>query len=242
MDRPRGDLGQTRGELSTMYWQEDKQAQHNVGDEVMDLVCTIRCRSLPVDHAHALAEAILVHAPWLATDRGAGIHPIGIQEAGNGWMRPEGPDELLLLSRRTRLILRAPRERIADSEALLGKTLDVAGNPLEIQKIESRILQAAETLFSRYTLVEPGHSEEEFLQAVYRQLQLMGIQPRKMLPGKGRTVRGPAGEMQTSSLMVADLTPDESITLQQQGLGDHRHLGIGLFIPHKGIREVAELE
>ncbi len=35
--------------------------------------------------------------------------------------------------------------------------------------------------------------------------------------------------------MVADLTVEESITLQQRGLGAGRKLGCGLFIPHKAI-------
>jgi hypothetical protein len=42
--------------------------------------------------------------------------------------------------------------------------------------------------------------------------------------------------------MVAELRPEESITLQQRGIGEHQHLGCGLFIPHKGIREVHDLE
>jgi len=42
----------------------------------------------------------------------------------------------------------------------------------------------------------------------------------------------------TRSLMVADLKKDESVLLQEQGLGDHRLLGCGLFIPQKGIETI----
>jgi CRISPR-associated protein Cas6 len=223
-----------------MYWQEDNEEQHNVSDEVVDLVCTIRCRSLPNDHAHALAEALLEHAAWLATDTGAGVHPISIQEAGNGWMRPEGPDELIHLSRRTKLILRAPKQRLEQTQELVGKPLEVAGNALEIQKIETRKLHSSETLFSLYNIVSEGQSEDEFMREIFDVLKEMGIQPRKMLPGKGRKLRTPEGVLNTSSLMIADLKPDESIMLQQRGIGEHQHLGCGLFIPHKGIREVHE--
>jgi CRISPR-associated protein Cas6 len=225
-----------------MFWQDDNEEQYTVSDEIVDLVCTIRCRSLPNDHAQALAEALLEHAAWLATDAGAGVHPISIQEAANGWMRPEGPDELIHLSRRTKLILRAPQQRLADSEELIGKPLEVDGNPFEIQKIETRQLQPSETLFSRYNIVAEGQDEDDFLQAVFDALKAMGISPRKMLPGKGRRLRGPDGVLHTSSLMVAELRPEESITLQQRGIGEHQHLGCGLFIPHKGIREVHDLE
>jgi CRISPR/Cas system CSM-associated protein Csm4 (group 5 of RAMP superfamily) len=38
--------------------------------------------------------------------------------------------------------------------------------------------------------------------------------------------------------MLASLTPDESLRLQQHGLGPHRTMGCGIFIPHKGIDAV----
>ena len=225
-----------------MYWQEDNEQNQQTENEIIDLVCSISCRSLPVDHAHALANALTEHAGWLQSDAGAGIHPISIQESANGWMRPEGADELLHLSRRTKLILRVPRARIEEAQALKEKQLDVAGNVLSIQKMDVRELQAMETLFSRYNIIANGQDEEQFIQAVFEELQGLGINPRKMLPGKGRIIRTPNGELQTSSLMIADLKADESIALQQRGIGDHQHLGCGLFVPHKGIREVAELE
>lgn len=225
-----------------MYWQEDDNQQQQADNEIVDLVCSISCRSLPVDHAHALAEALLAHAGWLQSDNGAGIHPISIQEAGNGWMRPEGADELLHLSRRTKLILRTPRARLDDAEQLKDRQFDVAGNVLTIQKMDTRELQAMDTLFSRYNILAEGQTEEDFMKVVFEELKNLGISPRKMLPGRSHVIRTPAGELQTSSLMVADLKPDESIALQQRGIGEHQHLGCGLFVPHKGIREVHDLE
>ena len=42
----------------------------------------------------------------------------------------------------------------------------------------------------------------------------------------------------TRSLMLAELQPEESIRLQEDGLGPLRHMGCGIFIPHKGIEAV----
>jgi hypothetical protein len=39
-------------------------------------------------------------------------------------------------------------------------------------------------------------------------------------------------------LMIADLEIEESVRLQQSGLGPYRHLGCGVFIPHKDINEI----
>jgi len=38
--------------------------------------------------------------------------------------------------------------------------------------------------------------------------------------------------------MIADLEVEESLRLQQKGLGPYRYLGCGLFIPHKGIDDI----
>jgi hypothetical protein len=40
------------------------------------------------------------------------------------------------------------------------------------------------------------------------------------------------------SVLLADLNATESIRLQQIGLGPHRVMGCGLFIPHKGIAAI----
>jgi hypothetical protein len=42
--------------------------------------------------------------------------------------------------------------------------------------------------------------------------------------------------------MIADLPVEESLRLQKTGLGPHRYLGCGLFIPHKGIKDVRSKE
>ena len=52
----------------------------------------------------------------------------------------------------------------------------------------------------------------------------------------------PEVSLLTRSLMLADLTLEESLRLQQQGLGTHRHMGCGIFIPHKGIDAVKKLD
>lgn len=225
-----------------MYWQEDNAPEKTAGsDAVVDLVYKMRCRCLPVDHAQALSTALLEHLPWLKDTKGAGMHPISIPETGNGWMRPEGEDELLHLSRRTKLILRAPSQHIDAAAELTGKTLDVAGYELEILSMEPRPLLALETLFSLYNVITEGMDEEAFMQGVVEELASIGVTPRKMLPGKGRRMRCAEGDLQTLSLMIADLTHEESLKIQHQGIGQHQHMGCGLFIPQKSIAEVHDI-
>jgi hypothetical protein len=59
-----------------------------------------------------------------------------------------------------------------------------------------------------------------------------------MMAGLKRSISTPNGTIHTRSLMVADLRKVESVTLQEQGIGERRLLGCGLFLPQKGIESV----
>jgi len=221
-----------------MYWEEDKDSEPpEVGDTVVDLVFGTDCRCLPVDHAYELSQAIQHVLPWLPDEPHAGMHTIHGAASGNGWVRPQAPDDLLQLSRRTKFTLRVPKHRIGDAMELQGKTLDVAGYPLVLKSATQRPLSVLTTLFARYLAMERDlDDEEQLLNWAASQLQRLNIHPRKLLCGTLHLIKTPMGDVQTRSLMIADLDYDESLRLQEQGLGPHRMLGCGLFIPHKGIQ------
>ena len=222
-----------------MYWQETKENEHDiVPDDVVDVVYNIQCRCLPVDHVWALSQAISAALPWFADEPEAGLHPIHVAESGNGWMRPDAPDALLQLSRRTRLMLRLPKQRIEDAGKLSGQTLDVGGNAMRVEKATVKPLSAITTLFSRYIVSAEGMDEAAFLREAQSLLAGMEIRPKKMLCGIERVIATPDRRIHTRSLMLADLAVEESVKLQQRGLGPGRTLGCGLFLPHKDIREV----
>jgi CRISPR-associated protein Cas6 len=228
-----------------MYWQQTTtEDRYLVPDDVVDLAFAIRCRCLPVDHAWALAAAVRSVLPWIEGEQGAGIHPIHVADSGNGWMRPEGAADLLYPSRRTRLVLRLPARRTADAAQLVGCSFDIAGHGLEVEKQPVvRKLSDLTTIFSRYVVVPDGaDAEQMFLAQAHSQLLAMGVRPKKMLCGIERVIGTPDGTIRTRSLMVADLTVEESVRLQQQGLGPERLLGCGLFVPHKGIKEVGQAQ
>jgi len=65
---------------------------------------------------------------------------------------------------------------------------------------------------------------------------------RKLLCGIEHTISTPDGDIETRSVMIADLDKAASLSLQQTGVGPGRHLGCGIFLPHKGIRAVGETE
>ncbi len=224
-----------------MYWDEDdKRAQaYVVPDDIVDLAFAVSCRCLALDHAHALSSALCEALPWLVHEPGAGVHLIHGAESGNGWYRPEDPDrDLLYLSRRTRMTLRLPKARVDDARALGGSELDVAGHALRIGEAAVRPLSTLPTLFARYVVADAAQSEEDFLEDSAAQLREIGIPVRKLLCGRSHPLRTPDGAIFTRSLMVADLDAEQSVRLQQRGLGRRRMMGCGLFLPHKGIAPV----
>lgn len=230
-----------------MFWQDDdKPKAFKVPDDVVDLLFDIECRELPVDHAQSLSAALAAHLPGLGEDGDVGLHTVHLAGSQNGWERPDPAlGQKLILSRRTKLTLRVPKAR-EDTvrETLNGVELDVEGCRMRIGKAKRKPLSSQGTIFSRYVALQEGEAEDEhaFLQRIVSTLAERGIRVKKALCGKTATMAGPDGPIQTRSIMLADLTAEESVQLQEQGIGPLREIGCGIFIPHKGIEAVKKAE
>lgn len=226
-----------------MLWQdEEPQTEKIIPHNIVDVVFDMNCRCLPIDHAYVLSETIQRALPWFAEEPQAGLHLIHGAESSHGWHRPSTPDSLLYLSRRTKLMLRLPLSRFAEAQALSGMTLDMAGYALQVGKASVKPLTKMPVLFARYVIASPEQEEEVFLHQAIAQFQQLGISCRKALCGKTAQLNLPHGKLFTRSLMVGDLSPSDSLILQQHGLGMGRNLGCGLFLPHKGIKAVKQAE
>ncbi|GMR01515.1 MAG: type I-MYXAN CRISPR-associated protein Cas6/Cmx6 [Gammaproteobacteria bacterium] len=225
-----------------MFWQEDgKKDDISTSDKVVDLHYKIECKQIPTCHAWELSQALYRALPWIKDETEVGIHQIHGATSGNGWERP--PDgELIHLSKRTRMHLRVPTSRISEANALVGKTLDVAGHPVTVGKMTSKQIDPFSTIFARYIVISPGMNEDDFLLWVFDELKARDIQARKLLCGIGHEIEANGEKIETRSLMIADLDMTASVALQEVGIGPHRHLGCGIFIAHKGIKAVGETE
>lgn len=224
-----------------MYWQEDddKGDSFEVPEDVLDLLFKIDCKSLPLDHGYALSEQIMLHLPWIKDEPKAGIHQIHVAESANGWIRPENPEtEVLCVSRRTKMTIRLPHHRLEDAQALVDKTLDIHGHSLTVGSFSVKKLSKLTTIFARYIDTQGSEDENYFLESMQQQLLGMGINVKKMMSGKLLSHQTNEGPLLTRKLMVSDLTVEQSIRLQEQGLGDKMLFGMGIFMPHKGIDAV----
>ncbi len=124
--------------------------------------------------------------------------------------------------------------------------MKVSGNDLVLTSPNQKPLSELTTIFARYVFI-PGEvdsieDEEIFLNNAAEMLRSEGIQVKKMMSGRAHVLRMPDRNLLTRSLMIDGLKIEESIYLQQHGLGDGRLVGCGLFIPHKGIDAVGEAQ
>lgn len=184
---------------------------------------------IPADHGYRLFQELVAQLPWLADTPGVAVHPV------HG--SPSGRNENLVINRRVKLVLRVPKERIDDVAVLTGKRIDPGAGALVIGDMKARPLTPFGTLYAHF--VDMGDADElGFIEAATRQLADMAI-PAGMICGKRRKMMTPQGGIEGFSLMLHDVKLDQSLLIQERGLGGHRAYGCGIFIPHKSIKEVA---
>jgi CRISPR-associated protein Cas6 len=194
---------------------------------VVDVAFLLQGQTLALarDHRHALAAALTQALPWLAAVPGAGVHWLNVSAGGGA---------RALLSQRTRLSLRLPRDRVPDAAALSGQTLQVAGTALPLGAAQVRELLPHGSLYA-HLVAAPSDDELAFLHAVQTETAALGITCRAIC---GRHQRVEAGTLQGYSLMLDGLSPAHALRLLQTGIGPHRLLGCGLFVPHKSAAAV----
>jgi CRISPR-associated protein Cas6 len=195
--------------------------------DLVEAIFPLEGKRLPRDHAQALHHALATELPWLDSDVGTAILPLKLVPGG---------ESLALLSPRTRLILRANPNRLDSLTALAGRMLDVAGHTLRLGAVHLRILQPHATLYA-YRVAASSADEVEFMQQMERELIDLAVTGERVC-GKRQGLQLADREITTFSLMLHGLAAAQSLRLQQLGLGPHRLLGCGIFVPHKSAAAV----
>jgi CRISPR-associated protein Cas6 len=198
-----------------------------MADTVVDAVFPIKGSTLPRDHALPLQQLLTAQWPWLETDPLAGIHAIKMVQ---------GSLESGLLSQRARLVLRVTAQRSVDLLALPRLELSVAGHRIDLGPAHLRELQPHATLYA-YKVAAESADEMGFMALVERELAYLEIAGERVC-GKHQKVRADGTELNAFSLMLHSLPAQQSLRLQQHGLGRHRLLGCGIFVAHKSAAAV----
>ena len=187
----------------------------------IDLAFRLTGAAVPVDHGYALYAALSRILPELHAATDIAVQPIRGIYSGNGTLH---------LADFSRLILRLPDEQIQPYLKLAGKRLAVDDHPLSVGVPEVRTLRPVVRLRARLVTIKGFLKEDEFLAAAKRQLEQLGINGQAHI-GARRTFRVRDKQVVGFEMGVTQLTAEESLTLQEQGLGGRRKMGCGVFVP-----------
>jgi CRISPR-associated protein Cas6 len=139
---------------------------------------------------------------------------------------------LLALNSLSSLTLRIPAEKIPEYLGLSGKTVAVEGHNLTIGAPTILQLKPRTALYSHLVTTKNGNDEERFRSELHNQMEILGVQGRVTM-GKRKTFKVHGKQIVGYSLLITELTAEESLLVQEKGLGGRRKMGCGIFI---GIR------
>ena len=193
---------------------------------MVDVAFALSGGTIPADHGWRLFRLLAERLTWLEAEANAGVHPIHGARAGA---------HEIYLGGRARLMLRLPRERAEQSFALSGARLDL-GTSIEVGSARLRPLFAHGTLYSHFVAAATP-DEAAFQRDVDAELDHAGI-GCKVICGRMRRGRTETAEIVGFSLMLHELSPEDSLKMQASGLGAGRKLGCGIFVPHKSAAAV----
>lgn len=210
---------------------------------VVDVSFRLQESTIPVDHGYQLYSSVSKYIPAIHGDEEIGLHPISGQLAGG---------RLLSLTERSSLTFRISSERINQVLHLAGKELSIGEHRIRIGVPQTRALIPSARLYSRLVVIKGFMEPEPFLEAVQRQLDALDIKGKPSLiaqshiaqanedketgsrsPVLRRTIRIRDKEIVGFAVRVEELTAEESIRLQEKGLGGRRRFGCGIFIPDR---------
>ena len=191
----------------------------NSTEPKVDLSFKLMGKPIPVDHGYALYSAVSRIIPELHTDDQIGIKLLRGRYIGNG---------LLDISPFSHLILRLPVSRITRYIRLAGHHLDIKASKLTIGVPQTKALVPSAAVYAHLVSTKNGHDPQRFENEIARQIRSLDSKA-KFVVGKRRTFGVHGKQVVGYSLMVHELTAEESITIQEIGLGGRRKMGCGFF-------------
>jgi CRISPR-associated protein Cas6 len=187
----------------------------------VDLAFRLTGAKVPVDHGYALYSAISRIVPEIHEARNIGVHPIRGTYSGNGE---------LILRDSSRLVVRMESEQIGQFLKLAGKKLEIDGYSLRVGIPEVRLLRPRAALYSRVVTIKGFMEPAIFVEAARRQVEKIGVHAELQV-GERRTFRIKDKQVVGFEVAATDLDAQDSIRLQEGGLGGRRHMGCGVFVP-----------
>ncbi len=209
--------------------EKESTSLRNLTTPYVDLSFQVIGDTLPADHGYGLYSALTHWNEAIHNLEGLSIQTIiGI------------PDKQgkIYLTERSRFRMRLPFDQVPLVYSLAGKALTIGTHTIRLGIPQIYLLQPTSRLKARIVVIKGYQEPETFLEAAQRQVTELGINgtvviasissgaDRKTIKIKRFTVVG-------FGLKVNDLNDEDSLLLQQVGLGGKRRMGCGVFVPFK---------
>ena len=186
--------------------------------------------TLPADHGYGLYSAIVHLCPEIHEQEGISILTIPGEPNRKGKIH---------LSKSSRLRIRLPYEpeKLAFVLPLAGQKLTIGSHSIQLDIPQIFPLRPVDKLRSRIVTIKKFQEAEPFKEAAQRQLDARGIRGNLILPlneegePSRKTIKIKTYSVVGFSLAVTDLNEQDSIALQQRGLGGKHRMGCGIFTP-----------
>ena len=204
----------------------------NQNSPYIDLTFPLSGENLPLDNGYLVYAALSRICPIIHDLQHISIHPIaGI---------PEPPKALRLISR-SKLIIRLPIDQIPLLYSLGGQSFTIGKNQYQLGFPEPKTLQPVSGLYSRLVIIRRYQEPQAFLKEAQRQLKQLKIQGTitflTRADGEPQcrqlTIKNQSGIFQLKGfgLRVSELSDEDSMTLQQFGIGGKHKMMVGVFLP-----------
>jgi len=185
----------------------------------IDLCFRIIGKTIPVDHGFALYGSLSRVLPIFHEEDDVALKLIRGHYSGNG---------VLALSPSSELVLRIPTDRITEYLQFAGKSIEIMGHKVSIGVPMTHALVPAATLYAHLVTTKNGNNQARFEMEMRNQMDKMGVHGKATI-GERRTFQVHGKQVVGYSLLVTELTAQESIMFQERGLGGRRKMGCGFF-------------
>lgn len=177
--------------------------------------------TLPSDHGYALYGALARIIPELHEASWAAIETVPGISSGHG---------VTYLDPDSSLKIRLPQEKISLLLRLVGQRIEMDGHAIRLGNPQIKLLNPSPQLYARIVTIKGFTEPETFKDAVHRKLQELSISGEPSV-GPRRVVRVGNHTIVGFALAVHELTDDDSLLLQESGMGGRRRMGCGIFFP-----------
>jgi CRISPR-associated protein Cas6 len=216
---------------------------------IIELSFRLRGTPLPYDHGYPMYRAVAAIVPWVAEPAQIDLAIVPIQGSPHGGF--------LHLTSGSHLAFRLNEEDADRLSSLSDQSLVVDAAVLRVGRPTAYRLRPVPGLSSPFVVAEQQRYSDDVLEWLKTEFQALEIRAVPSLRAKhGRKSAGPGGQDRRSfdcpferhirhidgrtvvgwEVQVFGLGPEESVRLQERGVGPGRRYGCGVFLPVIGER------